>query len=148
MSKADRKGRNHGGKHVRLYWHLLDSEAYRHASPLARCLLIELEYRFNGLNNGTITLSVREAVDRLGCGKNQATAAFRDLERLGFIRCRQRGAFTDKSKRASEWILTGHPFNDQRATKDYMQWTPAEIQNTVPGVGTVGPFSGDRGLPK
>lgn len=140
-SKVNRKGRNHGAKHVRLYWHLLDSEAYRHASPVARCLLVELEYRFTGQNNGTITLSVREAVDRLGCGKNQAAAAFHDLEHLGFIRCHQRGAFTNKRKLASEWILTEHPFKDQKATKDYMRWELDENLNH-------GPRRRDRGSPE
>ena len=126
-SKVNAKGRNYDAKHVRFYWHLLESEAYRHASPVARCLLTELEYRYNGENNGYIAMSVREAADRLGCGKNQAATAFHDLEHLGFIRCRQRGAFTNKRRLASEWILTEHPFTGQKATKDYKQWRRTEV---------------------
>ena len=67
-SKVNAKGRNYDAKHVRFYWHLLESEAYRHASPVARCLLTELEYRYNGENNGYIAMSVREAADRLRQG--------------------------------------------------------------------------------
>ena len=45
-----------GGKHVRLYWWLIESPAYRHLSCYGRALLVEFIYRHSGDNNGRVAM--------------------------------------------------------------------------------------------
>lgn len=116
-----------GDAHVRLYWWEIESAAYRSLRPAARALLVELKALFNGLNNGELFLSVREAAKRLGCGKNLAAELFEELQGRGFIRANEVGAFNMKSAarrgKATTWILTEHPFGNVTAgTRDFMRW--------------------------
>ena len=65
----DRQGRSkRRGKFVALGNGLLTSAAWRSLSGGAIRYYIELRRRFNGMNNGELHLSVREAVDALGMG--------------------------------------------------------------------------------
>lgn len=123
-SKA-RHRQNRDAKHVRLYWHELDSAAWRHASLGERCLYIELKYRFNGTNNGYISMSQREAAELLGCKPHTAGLYFTGLQDKGFIALAQDSAFNMK-RMAREWRLTEYPCHksNQQPTKDYRRWTP------------------------
>ena len=112
-----------GPRFVKLEFYLLNSPAWQDLSHPARSLYVELSLRFNGINNGFISYSVREAADRLRIGKNTAAAAFQELERHGFIKARQKGAFDYKHRHATEWILTEHDYpTGKAATKDFMRW--------------------------
>ena len=126
MAKANRKGRNDGAKHVRMYWWLLDCPAYRHLSCYGRALLIEFIYRHTGGNNGSIVMSVREAADRLGVALNTALKALAELQDKGFIRTAKAGSFTHKRRHATEWTLTMFTVGDTKPTKDFMDWKPPE----------------------
>jgi hypothetical protein len=151
MSGRVRRLRDKAGyaKHVRLHRWLLRSAAWASLSLVARCTLVELYDLFNGENNGEIFLGAREAATRLSVGKNRALAGLHELEARGFIRARQRGSFSWKSGKATQWILTEFSFAGQAPTKDFMKWTDAEKQNAVPVSSTDGPFLGDRfTLPK
>ena len=75
------------------HW-LLESEAWRALSPGASRLLIEVWARHNGQNNGHISYSVREAAELLGVSKDTASKWFHELEAKGFLKARQRGAFS------------------------------------------------------
>lgn len=60
--RHNKTGRSNGeARHVRLYHWLMQSEAWRTLSPVAKALYLELAYRYNGANNGRIGLSVRDA---------------------------------------------------------------------------------------
>lgn len=133
-----RKARSVGdGKHVRLHRWLLASPAWRHASLVERCLLVELYDLYNGENNGEVFMSVREAARRLGIGKNTAQRGLVALQGKGFIRVRQRGDFNWKSHQATSWILTEFTCDGQPATRDFVRWRPAiETQNPVTKMGT------------
>ena len=48
-------------RHVRLYAWELESHAYRSLGLGARCLLVELKALYNGANNGSLHMSIREA---------------------------------------------------------------------------------------
>ena len=144
--KPDATGRSTGEtRHVRLYHFMLRSPAWRHLSPVARALLIEVWERHDGENNGDIALSCRQASEALGVGKNTPTRLFRELEEKGFLRATARGAFSRKTKSATTWRLTAEPCNGEPATKEFMSWRPLEIQNTVPLSGTDSPSQRDRG---
>lgn len=143
--RVDATGRSVGdSQHVRLYRYELESAAYRHLSLGGRALLVELKALYNGNNNGSLFLSVREAAKRLNSSKTFAADRLQELHDMGFIRPSQNGAFTVKSLvgegRATSWILTEYPFGNALPTKNFMRWQPAEIQNTVrPGGRSVRP---------
>ena len=106
VTKTGINGRRKGEpKHIRHYEWMLASSAYRSLSCYARCLLVELYRRYNGGNNGEISMSVREAAELLGCNKDTALKAFRELEERGFIKSNVKGAFTLKERHATTWIL-------------------------------------------
>lgn len=147
--RADATGRSIGGDpHVRLHRWLLKSPAYCHASLAARALLIELYALHNGVNNGELFLSVRDASRRLGVGKNLAHETFRELVDKGFIAVHVPGAFHLKARHATIWRLTEFPCGSALPTKDFMAWQPpSKKQNPVPLARTNGVGSGDRGPP-
>ncbi len=125
-SKVNAKGRNDDAKHVRMYWWLLESAAYRHLSCYGRALLIEFIYRHDGGNNGFVIMSVREAADRLGVALNTALKALAELQDKGFIRLAKAGSFTLKRRHATEWTLTMFTVGDNKPTKDFINWKPPE----------------------
>ena len=110
---------------VKLDYYLLKSDAWTDLSHPARSLYVELKRRFNGINNGYLSFSVREAAKILKVSVNKVHAAFGELEAHGFIRARQKGSFNLKKRHATEWILTEHGFPESAApAKDFMRWHP------------------------
>jgi hypothetical protein len=108
---------------VKLDYYLLKSDAWTDLSHPARSLYVELKRRFNGINNGYLSFSVREAKKILKVSVNRAHAAFGELEAHGFIRARQKGSFNLKKRHATEWILTEHGFPEGAApARDLMRW--------------------------
>ncbi|NRP19899.1 hypothetical protein LPJGGPFB_03157 [Ensifer adhaerens] len=136
MSKQDKRGRSSGGeRHVRLPEWLLASAAWRSLSVYSKLLYIEIKRRYNGNNNGDISLSHREAQDLMGCSNKPIPAAFKELEVKGFIKAAERGSFHWKTRRdgqggrrATTWILTEYPqdspIRSLIPTKDFMAWRP------------------------
>lgn len=126
--------------HVRLYRHELNCDAYRSLSPEARALLIEFRALYNGRDN-RIYMSVREMMRRLnGTSQRRATRARDELLAHGFIRMLTCGSFERKSRRATEYMLTNEPLdNNHPAPKDFMRWQPKK--NTVFTVDTHGTHS-------
>lgn len=133
--RVNATGRSEGGAHhARFYRWELESIAFRWLSVAARALLLELKALYTGSNNGTLFLSVREAARRLGVGKNQAAAAFGELQERGFIRPSIVGAFSLKHEarrgNATSWILTEFPIGDAKGagSRDFMRWQPSPEQ--------------------
>lgn len=144
--RANATGRSAGGceRHVRLHHWLLESPAYRHLSPVARALLVELYRLYNGSNNGDFFLSVRDAASLLNTGKNRAHRAFQELIELAFVAPHVLGSFNQKTGDATRWRLTEFGCGTELPTKEFMRWRlPPEKQNTVPLPGTVGPSRRD-----
>lgn len=140
-SRHKRRFRRDGepGKFVKLESYMLRCEAYRSMKALPRGVYTELRRRFNGRNNGEILLSIREIVHELHCSKDSATAALRELEEKGFIKCAQRGSFHYKIRHAPKWILTEEGWNGELASKDFMRWRAPE-KNVGPQMRTIGPI--------
>ena len=121
----DQKGRSRDDTpHVRLQHWVMKTAAWRELRPVERCLVVELYSLFNGINNGELFLSIREAAKRLNVSKDTAHAALRRLEQLGFIRAKERGMFT--RRRATSWILTQFMHGTRTPTKDFARWRPDE----------------------
>ena len=81
-NRVNATGRNNTSRFVRLDYRILNSNAYRSLSPNARSLLVELVMLYNGENNGSLYLSVRDAARAAGydCGEKQR----RRIHRSGF----------------------------------------------------------------
>ena len=127
--RIDQTGRSIGQPRFIMFHHWFwTSEAWRTLPPASRAVYIEIAQRYNGSNNGEISLSVREVARLVHIAKDTATKAFHELEDKGFIRRHVCGSFNWKLKHATTWILTEHPFNDQSATKDFTRWTSQKIE--------------------
>src|SRR5713101_1868602 len=96
--RVNATGRSEGGSaHVRFYGWELASPAFRSLSAVSRCVLLELKAFYNGSNNGSLFLSVREAARRVGVGKTTASEALNELKARGFIRPARPGGFSWKT---------------------------------------------------
>lgn len=140
--RAQLKGRSDkAGRHVRLYHYLLKSAAWQSLSANARCVYIEMATRYagDGSNNGRLPYAVRDAVKSLRIGKSTAGRALDELQDRGFIVPVLKGAFSLKTKHATEWRLTEFPCDVTHAlpSKDFMRWP--EIQKPVPVTGLTVP---------
>jgi hypothetical protein len=126
MSKRRRTNPNNKFVMIeRWFWRCPAWQALPHA---ARSLYIELELRFTGQNNGDIELSVRKAMELIGCSFNFTSKMFRQLEDKGFIKARQRGSFGWKARHSTTWILTLHEYLGRTPTKNFMDWKPPQKQ--------------------
>jgi hypothetical protein len=98
------------------------SAAFRSLSGPALKVWIELRTRYNGGNNGHLSLSLEEAARLLGVGKATAHRAFLELQNKGFIVMTQRGQY--RGRRATTWRVTDRDFNGQQPTHDWKRWQP------------------------
>jgi hypothetical protein len=86
--RANATGRNPNGVERKLIIRrsLMHSPQYSALSLTSRGLFLELQGMFNGTNNGTLFLSVKDAAARLGLSDlKPVTAAFNELMALGFL---------------------------------------------------------------
>ena len=135
--KRQRRGRRHnakghstkGPRFVKLEHWMLKTPAWQSLPSAPRALYVELAQRYNGYNNGEISMSVREAARLLHIANDTATKAFRELEAKGFIRRNVCGSFNWKIRHATTWILTEHAFADQLATKEFASWRPENSEH-------------------
>jgi hypothetical protein len=103
---------------------MLMTAAWQHLQPRSMKLLIEVWRRYDGKNNGRIPFSMREAMECLQCGRDQAIRAFRELTDKGFLRVARDSGFNTK-KQAREWTITALPIGDKPATRDFERWEPS-----------------------
>jgi hypothetical protein len=134
-NSTDRTGRSKKApRHVRLYYSMMQTAAWKSLSGNQRAIYVEMAARYNGSNNGRIHFSTREAAQALHIGR--ATAA-RDLAALverGFIVATTRGGFNikDKQRQAPQWRLT--EFNCdvtfELPSKEFASWSPEFISRS------------------
>lgn len=132
--RVNAKGRNENHQYVNMPYVLLLSPAWLSLSGPAVRLWLLLRTRFSGFNNGRITLSLEEAARILHLGKATIQAAFKELERKGFVVCMKRGQWYGRL--ASEWAVTDQSVDGRTATNAWRDWKPDaeanENQNAVP----------------
>jgi hypothetical protein len=93
--KPNKTGRDFVPQYISIERRLFDSPAWRALSTAAQALypIIRLEWKGqNNNNNGQIRLSVRQAMEKTGMGKNAAQRAFHDLQAKGFLHITELGA--------------------------------------------------------
>ena len=108
----------------------LRSPAWRSLSGPAVKVWLELHTRFNGSNNGRLTLSYGEAASALGMGKASVQRAFEHLIDHGFLVLEKKGTWY--SRRAHEWRLTTKSVDRvggrEAATHDWRDWRPTKTK--------------------
>ena len=123
MSSKPYKFKKRGSaRFVKLTHQILNSDAWRSCSPPARVVWIGLVMRFNGINNGRIVYSCREAAEHAGIGKNTAAIALIQLMEVGLIECVTESNFDCRKKLAREWALTHEPVDGRPASSKWKEY--------------------------
>ena len=141
--------RRNEGQYVPLPYAQLKSPAWRDLSGNAVRLWLELHTRFNGGNNGKLTLSYAEAGEILGMGKATVQRAYDELVAHGFLAREKQGNWYHR--RAHEWRLTTKSVQAVSgkisATNDWRKWNPKKTKRgseTEPSACSVVPFENPR----
>ena len=132
MGKHNATGRSKSqGRFVQLHEYVASSLAWHRLSPLARCAWLEINFIYNGSNNGRLGVAARLLADRIGCTKSTASRSLIELQNWGFIECTKR---TDRfnKKTASEYRLNHLPCDvtGKPASKKFMQLKKALNEET------------------
>ncbi|MGQ7830449.1 hypothetical protein [Altererythrobacter sp. Z27] len=127
---ATGRSEGHTGRFSRLPQGVQFGNACQSLSPNARSLLLELISIYNGENNGSLYLSMRDAAARMGVADlTAASREFDDLQALGFIEMTVDSAFrggSSSTSRARCWRLAfGNGPGRKLATHDYCDKEPA-----------------------
>ena len=124
---------------VKLTYPLIESEAWRWLRPISKAVYIELKRRYNGLNNGKISLSLSEAAHIFKASKSSISRALKQLETHGFIKLIKKGYFTGRM--ASEYALTDEQLDGYPPTREWRRWQPTKAhrrrQIRAIGIGTI-----------
>ena len=120
---------------VKLSYLLIESEAWRWLKPISKAVYIELRRRYNGLNNGKISLSLSEAAHILKASKSSINKALKQLETHGFIKLIKKGYFTGRM--ASEYAMTDEQLDGYPPTREWKQWQPNKPhrRRQIPAIG-------------
>ena len=132
--KPYKHGKKGAGRFVQLPEWLQASEAWATLKPGPRALYVELKRRYNGSNNGRITLSHREAAQLLNVSRNTPGAWFKVLEERGFI-CLTQGHYLGPSGigQTCRWALEEVPTDNMKtAPKSFMAWRQKQKPRTKP----------------
>jgi hypothetical protein len=139
--RARKKGRS-SGRFVMLPEWLQASEAWATLKPGPRALYIELKRRFDGMNNGAIFLSHRDAARALNVNKDTVAGWFADLQTRSFITMTQGGHLGPSGiGQAAKWALQEEGQDGRPPVKGFMAWRGK--QNPVPRTRTSCPKNPD-----
>ncbi len=122
MGKPNRKGRNDTEQYVPISYPMAKSAAFRSLSGSAIKVWIELRSRFNGRNNGDLSLSMDEGSRLLGIGKATVKRGFDELEAKGFNNMTKKGSWYGRM--ATTWAVTDRSLKGERPTNDWKNWRP------------------------
>ena len=139
-SKIKKKVKNLNGRKsdmsfVPIFKFIQDSLGYK--SLVLHCagalaIYIDLAIRYNGINNGEISYSVREGKTNLGINPNTVGKYLKALERYGFIITTQKGSFDLKKRHASTYELTMYEvFGKHKAKKSFMTYLPTKEEKLL-----------------
>lgn len=121
--RVNATGRNEGGQYLSASYNLIQSLAWRHLGGAAVRVYLELRSRYNGANNGDLSLSHDEAARLLRMSKSTVGRAYEQLEDHGFIRMVMQGQWYGRL--ATTWRITDLPCDGNLATRDWQHWRPA-----------------------
>jgi predicted transcriptional regulator len=120
---ADATGRSkRGGQFVPIPYDMAASIAWLSLSGAAVKVYVELRRRYNGGNNGDLSLSLDEAARLLHLGKATVARAFAELEAKGFIRMTARGRWY--GRQATTYAVSDRPMKNSPPTNTWRVWRP------------------------
>ena len=125
--RPNRKGRNDTEQYLPIPYSMARSAAFRSLNGNALKVWIELRSRFNGMNNGDLSVSMDEASRLLGIGKATAKRAFEELEAKSFIKMINKGSWYGRM--ATTWAVTDRSLKGEHATNDWKNWRPPNPKN-------------------
>jgi hypothetical protein len=102
-NRHKRKGKS---KFLLIEGYIIRSVAWQALTPNDKAAYLELKWRYDGKNNGRITLANRELADALQSSKDTARRALDSLVGKGFLVKAKASGFNVKSRAATEWRLT------------------------------------------
>lgn len=105
MSKRNKEPQD---RYVQLHHFMLRTDAWKSLSAPARAVYVQIASRYNGVNNGKLAFSVRDAASECNIAIGTAARAFKELKDLGFIEETRHGGLSNKTRIASEWRLTAY----------------------------------------
>lgn len=127
MPTHNRTGRSKKlGQFVAITNPMTKSEAWRSLSGGAVKVYVELHSRYNGRNNGDLSLSYADAAALLQLGKTTIKRAFDELTEKGFIIRMREGHWY--GRRAATWAVTDRTIDIPKhamATNAWKEWKPA-----------------------
>lgn len=101
---------------------MVRSPAWRSLKGPAVKIYVELRSRYNGGNNGELSLSMDEAARLLHMSKSTAHAAFLELIEKGFITMIERGRWY--GRKATIYAVTDRSLDGHPASNDWKHWRP------------------------
>ncbi len=119
------------GQFVAIPYPMARSAAFRSLSGSALKVWVELRSRFNGMNNGDLSVSMDEASRLLGIGKATVKRAFEELEAKGFIKMTKKGSWYGRM--ATNWAVTDRSLKGERPTNDWKNWRPPQPKKQILG---------------
>ena len=147
-----RRKRRGGGSEQFILLHrgVTNSLAWNSLSSRSRDLFIKIWTYHNGLNNGQISFSHRQARQYLRAGSEKVTKSFCELIDHGFLIQRQKGSFHvktgERQGRATEWEITTEDCDAKPAKRLYRKWQANQNAGTT--VVTSGNSYSDRRVKK
>jgi hypothetical protein len=129
VAKHNNTGRSKGsGRFVQLHEYIAKSYAWRRLPPLAKCAWLEINFIYNGSNNGTLAVSARRLAERLDVSPSAAAKSMRDLIKWGFLDRMKASSFSQK-RLAAEYRLTHYSCDVTRepASKRFMRITETNV---------------------
>jgi len=120
--RVNATGRNGTEQYIGVPYSMTRSAAFRSLTGSALKVWVELRSRFNGRNNGELSLSLDEGARLLGMGKTTVGRAFVELEEKGLIVMTRRGQWYGRL--ATTWAVTDRSYNGHLPTNAWKHWQP------------------------
>jgi hypothetical protein len=112
-----------GGQFVPIPYDMAECGAWRSLSGPAIKVYVELRRRYNGGNNGDLSLSLDEAARLLNPGKATVARALAELEAKGFLRMTARGRWY--GRQATTYAVTDRQLGNNPPTNAWRAWQPS-----------------------
>lgn len=125
----DKNNELRGEKVTTMKLSVMQTAAWRALSTTAQALYTWIKHEWRGKgynNNGKLRLSVRQAAGRIGCARNTAMKAFRELQAKGFIVQTEGGCLgTEGHGKAPMFELTEEPAAGEKGPgrQWYLRWS-------------------------
>ena len=120
--RPNHKGRNDSEQYLSIPYSMAHTPAFRSLGGAALKVWVELRSRYNGYNNGDLSLSLDEGARLLFIAKATVQRAFIELETKGFIKMIKRGQWYGRM--ATTWAITDRSYQGHLATRDWKNWRP------------------------